>query len=280
MLSRIAEWINDAIYAFFNGMLNDLISLVTGGIIAINSMALELMQMDYVRNTVLLVQVVAGTIMVVRIAYVSLTTYILYQNGEDSADPKKLLFEAFTGAALVSSTPWLAIWVFSLGSNLAKDLANVISFQSQDVPLISLVLGSTFAFVLIALIAVVLLLLIFVQAAVRAVEVCLLAVMGPILAVGGLNNELFSAWWKNLLVVSLTQAVQIFLLKGVFVSIGLTNHEVGPYLFLVLGFLWVTWKTPNVLKEYAYSTGTGQAIGGAAQQAGTYVLMRRMLTRV
>lgn len=280
MLSRIAEWINDAIYAFFNGMLNDLISLVTGGIIAINSMALELMQMDYVRNTVLLVQVVAGTIMVVRIAYHSLTTYILYQNGEDSADPKKLLFEAFTGAALVSSTPWLAIWVFSLGSNLAKDLANVISFQSQDVPLISLVLGSTFAFVLIALIAVVLLLLIFVQAAVRAVEVCLLAVMGPILAVGGLNNELFSAWWKNLLVVSLTQAVQIFLLKGVFVSIGLTNHEVGPYLFLVLGFLWVTWKTPNVLKEYAYSTGTGQAIGGAAQQAGTYVLMRRMLTRV
>lgn len=280
MLSRIAEWINDAIFVFFNGMLNDLINLASNGIVSMNSMALGLMEMDYVRNTVLLVQAIAGALMVVRIAYHSLTTYILYQSGDDSADPKKLLFEAFTGTALVTATPWLAIWVFSLGSALASDIANIISFQSQDTSLISLVLGSTFSFVLIALIAVVLLLLIYIQAAVRAVEVCLLAVMGPILAVGGLNNELFSAWWKNLVVVSLTQAVQIFLLKGVFVSIGMTNHEVGPYFFLILGFLWVTWKSPNVLKEYAYSSGTGQAIGGAAQQAGSYVLMRRMLTRV
>lgn len=280
MLSRIAEWISDAIISFFNELLNEQIELVTTAMASMFSMALNLMDEDYVRNTILVAQVISGGIMAVRIAYHALTTYILYQNDDESADPKKLLFDTVTGAALVTGTPWIAAWTYSLGTVLARDIANVIGVTSQEPAILSIVLGSGFSFILIAIVAAVLLLLILFQAAVRAVEVCLLAVMGPILAVGGLNSELFSAWWKNLLVVSLTQAVQIFLIKGAFVNMALTNREIGNHLLFTFGFLWVAYKTPSVLKEYAYSTGTAQAAGGAAQQAGTYVLMRRMFTRV
>lgn len=280
MISRIAEWISDAITSFFNELLNEQIQLVTTAMASMFSMALNLMNEDYVRNTILVSQVLSGGVLTVRIAYHALTTYILYQNGDDSADPKKLLFDAATGAALIFGTPWLAGWTYSLGTVLARDIANVIGITSEEPAIFSIVLGSTFSFILIGIVAAVLLLLIFFQAAVRAVEVCLLAVMGPILAVGGLNSDLFSAWWKNLLVVSLTQAVQIFLLKGALVNMALTNREIGNYFLFTFGFLWVAYRTPSVLKEYAYSTGTAQAVGAATQQAGTYVLMRRMFTRV
>lgn len=280
MLSRVSEWINESIHSFFLGILNEQIETVTESLASMYSMAHDLMGLDFIRNTIVVVQVFAGSVMIVRILYQSLTTYILYQNGDPSQDPKKLLWETLTGAILVGFSPWVAGWVFALGTAIARDISSVVAFEVHSVPLVSLVVGSTVSFVLIALAAVILIFLILIQAAIRSVEVALLAVMGPVLGVAGLNSELFSAWWKNLLVISLTQAIQIFLLKGVFVMLAATNLEMGNYFLFALGFLWVAFKTPSILKEYAYSTGTGQAIGGAAGQAGSMYVMRRALTRV
>lgn len=102
-----------------------------------------------------------------------------------------------------------------------------------------------------------------------------LCVAGPVMAVGLTqeNEGLMGLWWRELLVLSVTQAAQVFLLKGA-LGMGITWSPL-----LAVAFLWVAVRAPSVLRTMAYHTGVGTATGSAAQAAGTAVIFRRLAAR-
>ncbi|WP_227766354.1 conjugal transfer protein TrbL family protein [Zhaonella formicivorans] len=283
----IGQALTDGITGFFITLFNELINFMAGGLAETYQLALHLLDLTYVRNTILLAQTVAGSLIVIRILVQSLTTYILYQNGDSSANPKKLLLDSAFGIAMMASIPWVVKWVYSWGTNLAVDVANVINYNSGDIPAFNAFITVNLVHIIVVILAAVLWLLILFQSGVRSVEVSLLAVMGPFLVLGG-KNDLFGRWWANLVVLSVTQAVQIFLVKGSMVAVSLVGAVIpgggGNNAFfgtlMSVCFLWVAFKTPGILKEYSYSTGIGQAFGNAAQQAGSFALMRKAFTKV
>ncbi|MGB9847281.1 MAG: conjugal transfer protein TrbL family protein, partial [Desulfotomaculales bacterium] len=122
-----------------------------------------------------------------------------------------------------------------------------------------------------------------IQMGIRSVEVAVLAAVGPIMAVGltRADEGVAAVWWRELIVLSLSQAVQVFLIKGLLSTfMTLTFGADILKLFLLIGWLWVAFRTPTVLRQYAYHSGLGGAIGQTAQTAGTWYIMRRMFTKI
>ena len=233
-------------------------------------------------------QSLAATVLAVRISWEAWQHYIVRVSG-GGGDAAAFVTRVFTATAGVAATPWLAQQALILGNTLARDVAAapfgsaLRDFGANWAAMFSQLSGAIWVPVLM-LAGCVLLTLIFMQAMIRTIEMFLLGVLGPVLAVGWVspNEGTAAAWWRELLVVASSHAVQLLLL---YVTAALL---VGPivepfhlYLrpFLALGALWVTWRTPVVLRTFAYHTGVAGAIAQASHTA-TSALAFRVLARL
>jgi hypothetical protein len=95
------------------------------------------------------------------------------------------------------------------------------------------------------------------------------------------NSQAFQTWWRELLNISLAQAIQMFLIKVSLYTLTLSVNAENPLLNVMIfcGFMWVTYKSPTILKQYTSSTGLARAGGQVAQQAGSMAIMRKMMMR-
>jgi len=123
---------------------------------------------------------------------------------------------------------------------------------------------------------------IYLQSIIRSVEIAFLSVAGPIMAVGltGADEGAWAVWWRELIVVSMSQAVQMFMLTGFFSTIGgmLVGQPLNVYTLLVgVAWLWVAHRSPAVLRQFSYHTGTG-SLASTAARTGTSVV-RALVTR-
>ena len=181
--------------------------------------------------------------------------------------------------------------MYVIGTAIATDIAaldgagNPLNQSSEFMRIVGEVQNALGASITIAAVAIIfsliLFLIVLVQAFVRAAELAVVAVSGSLMALGLTNDssQLFQTWWRELLSLSLAQAVQIFLLKVAFYSLTLGTTVPILNLLFFTGFMWVTYKSPAVLKQFLYSSGVGSAAGGTAKQVGSMVIMRRMFMR-
>lgn len=122
--------------------------------------------------------------------------------------------------------------------------------------------------------ALVILTLVFIQTFVRAAYFALLSVIGAFIALNltSDNISLFKMWFKEMLIVCISQGLQIFLIKAAFYSLtGATNFTIKIMMFL--GWAWVTYKAPAFIKQFTYSSGVSSAAGSI----GTNVLIRKLI---
>jgi len=107
-------------------------------------------------------------------------------------------------------------------------------------------------------------------------------VSAPIMAVGLTRPDegVWTVWWRELIVLSLSQAVQTFMIRG-FLSteVNMQFNSSVLSLLMLIGWLWVAFKTPSVLRQFAYHTGMGSAVGQAGQSAGSMYIMRKMIMK-
>lgn len=273
------EGIQKAIANIFNESFNAL----SGGMVNSMSKALVILDSPFVAQTILTAQIIAGTLLGIKIAVDAIQTYIMHSHGE-ATDPGGLLIRAATSAAAISSVPWITKTVYSWGTEVAMAVANVQSVEAQNLSPFALLQNPAENPAVLMLIAGIIGLfiwaLILVQTGIRAVELSFLAVAGPIMSVGLTSPDkgLFSVWWKELIVICLSQASQVFLIKGAMISLTMFSFEGLIQFLFFIGWLWVAYKSPSVLRQFAYSTGMGGAVGGATQQVGTLLIMRRMFT--
>nr|WP_156276696.1 conjugal transfer protein TrbL family protein [Moorella glycerini] len=252
-----------------------------------NEMALALQILDsaYVQSAVHLAQAVAGSLLAVKVGAEALQAYILHTHGDPGADPGGLLKRTAVAAAIIGAGPWLVKTVYTWGNDLAQSVANLSAVNPNPVNFLDTLvsLGTTPTLILIADIAALgIWVLILIQTGIRAVEVAALAAVGPFMAVGltRADEGVAAVWWRELVVLSGSQALQTFLVKGFLATIvTFTFNSDVLKLFLLIGWLWVAFKTPAVLRQFAYHTGLGGAMGQAGQTAGTMYIMRRMFMR-
>lgn len=243
---------------------------------------LEMINFTFVKNIIQYSQAVAYSLIVLLTAYHAVISYILWREGNPQGNPGELVKQALFGVALISSVPWLVKNVYTFGTYLAIDIAQKASFDFSSASpsfILNLAAKSIFAFTVGGLICLILWLIIVIQSYIRAAEIVFLAVSGPVLMVRGFS-ELSNHWWKNLISVSITQAIIIIMVKLAIVSMTYFTGTGGANeLLLLIGILWVAIKTPSTVKEYAYLTGVGRAITGTAQSVGSFYLMRKAFTR-
>lgn len=281
-MQEFLSFVYKCVNYFFSSFFSDLISFFGDTLANIMGSTLDVLNLDLVQHGITYAQALAGTILVIKVLNEIIQTYIMYQYGDSDSDPMGVLVRTAQAAAVIATLPFIIEQVFTFGNKVAHDIAglNVGSTSFSDfaymVTAITASGGSVIA--IFCIVVIVLLLVVAIQAAIRGAELALMSVLGPIMALNltANNRSIWGSWFKQLVIVCTSQALQIFMLDGSFSL--LTNKSVsGGGLITVIGWLWVTVKTPKFLQQFAYSTGFTGAVGGTAKQAGTMYLMRRMM---
>lgn len=283
--------VNEAIERFFQNLIESAINTFLSLINGINTVTVSVLDLPIVNKTILYTQGLAASILVMKFVFELWYNHMLRQNGDPDADLQGVFVNLARSVFMISAVPWLTKQVYMWGTAVASDIVNLdgagspLNQSSQFLQVLGQVqqaLGASIVIAAVAIIiALVLFLIILIQAFVRAAELAVVAVSGSLMALGLTNDssQMFQTWWRELLSLSLAQAVQIFLLKVSFYAMTMGTSVPILNLLFFTGFMWVTYKSPAVLKQYLYSSGVGSAAGGAARSVGSMVLMRRMIMR-
>lgn len=283
----------EAIEDYIQKKCEEAINLFVAFLTFITGTAEQVLEMPVVVQAIQYSQIIAGAFLGVKIAFEAWTTYVLRQNGDPEADPEGFLLRSVSSAVFVACAPWLVRWIYLLGTTVAYDISNLpgVDLRNARSPMVELLSalqgGEYILFIFVAiLIAVVLYVLILIQTFIRAAELAVAAVVGSLMALGMTKSDSFANWIREVISLSFSQAVQIFLVKVSFFVL-LTNQfqmeglTVSMYnlcrLLLFIGFLWVTYRSPSFLKQYVYSTGVGKVLGSSLQSIGSAVLLRRFM---
>ena len=228
-------------------------------------------------------QAVAWAILGTRTAWEAFQLATLRNEGAPT-DPGSLLKRvALTGAAIAGG-PWVAEQALLVGNDLAQAVAHVglgVGLGSISGNLAALSANLTLATLWVPLLllgGVVLVILCFLQAIVRTVEITLAAIVAPVMALGFLGGGgTADVWWRELLVLAGAQSVQLTLLYLaasflVAPTLGTASNFLDPFLFV--GAVWVAWRTPHVLRQYAYHTGAGGTASSAGALAARVILTK------
>ena len=198
----------------------------------------------------------------------------------------------------------LAYTVFRFGLDLAgivgasplATATNLTKGWTADIEQATNVGAGTILFLLFFVLAVVVgLLIITIQTAIRAAELCFIIVAAPIMALGQIYSDggVWNSWWRQLVTLALAQAWQFFGLKGMMdssqfvldapdhtmTSFSITTNVVDHVflaLLMSLAFVIVTIRGPHLLKEWAAHSGVGRGVSFAGQRAAGYAGQQAM----
>lgn len=122
---------------------------------------------------------------------------------------------------------------------------------------------------ILALILAILFFILLIQMAIRFAELGFALAIAPICIASNMsdNFNLLPSFWRNLLSIIFTQSVQILLVlfMSKFFSEG-SIWESGKIMFGI-GYMILVVKSPSIIKELMYSSGTGRTVGGIGSGA-------------
>lgn len=285
--TNITEPLQEMIINSVNGVLitflNDLVDALTGVMMKETELAQSLLDTPYIADAVKYAMEIAVTLLVARIAFQAFQNYIAYSTGEES-HPGVLLKEAASAAAIIVCTPWIVKQVMVFCLSIVDDIQglasvpDVTTIQQAVAGLAFTATGALNSLLVILLIAgFILWVVILIQIAVRAVNIAILMVTGPLM--WAFKNELGRVWFKSLLSQCFAIPIQILMLRGTLGSFASFPTQGLLGLLLFIGFMWATIKFPVFLQQLVAQTGVGGAIGGTAQHVGSAVIIRRMVAR-
>lgn len=281
----MGELIWAGLVSVLENLLNGATATFSGTLVAGMSNAQRILDMPIVANTIALSQVVAGSLLGMRLAVEAWRIHVLHLSGEPGGDGGGLLRRTVLAATAIAAAPWVARTVFAWGNSLAQAIASLGTADMSASGTLEVLGGAVTGapiLMILSLIAIVLFIIILIQTAIRAVELAFLCAAGPIMAVGltSPTEGVAGLWWRELIVISMSQAAQIFLLTGFMASVTTVavDFDWMKPLFAI-GWLWVAVKAPSVLRTMAYHTGVGGAAGSAAQSGGSMLLMRKIFTK-
>ena len=310
MVGMIAGWLAGLMLMLETGLLNFFGSFVQSA----GQESLTLAHQPWVGQALAVTASVSVSIATVIIAYKALTEYILWNEGTSSLDQPGFWKSAARYGIYAAVSPPLAYMTFTWGFGLAGALMlapvrqafnltaamlnagfaagqGVVGFVGSATGLAPIAAGGVVlapiaAASLVALlpmlvvIAVMLVILAIVTVEIfyRGAELCIYVIAAPIVALGWFNAQgtIWAMWFKSLVILSLSLAVQWLCLKGLIATVfALWATTAGGYIMamfaaLAWGFLALT--GPHLMQAWSYrsgfSGGAGTYIGGFFRPGG------------
>ena len=239
-------------------------------------------QLPWFGNLLWATRALAATVLVTRFAYEAFLLSSLRAGGE-TGSYSGLLRRTGAAAVAILAGPILATWAVTLGNALGQMIAS----NPLVPPLASLGIAhslgaagaAAFFGVLLLIPDLILMILIFIQAAIRSIEFLIIVLAAPLMGLGFMSGGgTADIWWREVFVIACSQAIQLTgLYIGVasLVSPALFGPGVGSLTpFLAVAAMWVAFRAPHLLREFTYHSGVGGAAGNLAQSAGTMAVMR------
>ncbi|MCY9763217.1 DUF6045 family protein [Paenibacillus alvei] len=285
----IGDMIQESIEKWFTNLAADAVNAFLEFLNAVNGISSSVLDLPVVIDAIAYSQALALAILVAKFAFEIWYNNMLRQDGDSDSDLSGVMIRGSQAIAVVCAVPWIVRQAYKWGSDIAGDVAALpgVNYETMRTPLEQLIhsaLSSQFYPLLISLavlFALIILIIVLVQTFIRAAELAVAAAVGSFMALGltNPNSQAFQSWWREVLNLSLAQAVQMFLIKCSFFALLNFNAAAWVNVMLFVGFVWVTYKSPTILKQYVYSTGFGRATAGAAQQVGSMAIMRRVMAK-
>lgn len=284
ILEALAHLIN----AIFDGIVNVFSALISD----VMKLSLSVLDFPIVVDGIKYAQALALALLVLKTMNEGFQTYILYQNGDSSADPTGLLVRTAQSVAVIACLPWIVGQLFAFSTKMVSDVSNIgtNSITAETLKSAATLQGAantvnnSLAMSILLLIMVIALIIVAVQASIRGAELALMSVIGPILALNitSTNRELWGSWFKQVTVICVTQAIQLFMLRGVsflfmnqnpISSHGGTLNQIltsqpATRFLLAFGWLWITIKSPKFMQQFTHSTGFSGSAGRTAASGG------------
>jgi len=262
------------ISAFLSRILIDVVAFAGRVIANEHEMAVNILDSTFVISLTHTIQIIAGLLLSIKLAVEVTRQYIMFASGDGDVSPIKAIRRVLYAGAMIAGGPWIAREVFIWGAQLSIMIAQTpVADQINPFEnIVNSLLASTvvnFAVILVILFALIFYYIVLIQTVIRAVELAFISVSAPIMAVGltDQNEGIWAVWWREMVVLSMSQAVQMFFLTGFFSSLVAIAHLEAELhlssLILPIAWLYVAFKSPAMLKQYAHHTGVGQAASGA-----------------
>jgi hypothetical protein len=305
MGTAIVGWIYTLLQNFANGV----VWLLGNVLVDISNYSLVEAQLPWVQQCIQVSTVIATCLFVLLVSYKAVTKYILWNEGTPDSDGgtiwKGVLRTAIYGAAgtfLVYNVFQFGIWYG--GALMASPLSTAMTGTQSFMQQLSALPGMLLEDLLIAEVGILILLacliIVTIQMAIRGAELIFFVVAAPVVALGQMNADggIWGSWWRSLVVMALSQAVQWLGIKAVVGAMQIvTQPTSNPMLntalaatspgalsclalLLALGAAIATIRGPHLLREWSYRTGVGSGVMSGAmfagQSAGRAYIMRSM----
>lgn len=281
------------------------------GIVAdgISHLALLETQLPWVQNVKTDIMAMAWTLLALYIAYKAFHAYIMWNEGTADPDGSVLAKSILRTVIYVAVSSTLSLAVFQWGISLAAVILSTPMLKAAQsfhgivgniVALPGAAAGLGLALILGVGVGIVLLLVVCFQVAIRGAELTVYYLAGPIVALGQMNADggTWSGWWTNLVILSLSQAVQMVCFMGLVgttqlltspadtawiahlirhmpiaapaamtADVAMTVVNIVLALLLMVGWLVVAIRGPHLLKQWSYHSG----VGGGMMYVGTTI---------
>ena len=296
-MNVITEWALQLLAALLGGFVQAFTPLLT----AIADFSIGVLEWEPITRSIVYVQIFATAALILMMLYKGV---MMYGAGvEDEVPLSSFVIRGATATAAIWAIPILVRQAIAVGAAMTADLMNVnptVTVGSQEVAsalnwfktqgLASMSGGiyanqvTVWSTVFLTIVVVMMGVVVF-QVAKRSIELALMCVAGPVFAVNyaSADRSMWSAWVRNLLLLTFTQVLQVFLLRlslWAFFNQMFTASSTPPswmpglqpigQFILLLALLAVTMKAPRFFASIMHqgqSTGTGQVLTHAAATA-------------
>lgn len=163
-------------------------------------------------------------------------------------------------------------WLLTFSNWVVTDLLdNGIEFKQfklTDEDVLNTSLKTSMMMVLAVILAILFLVMLF-QMTIRFAELAFAFVFSQLFIASNMseNFNMLPHFWRNLISIIFTQAVQVsmlYIMSNLFANVDIWQPK---SIFLAIGFLFITVKTPTIMKEFMYSSGSGKLFGGVSTGA-------------
>lgn len=286
------DWLIEAALNFFlKSIVDDAISLLTMTLANLSAVTQAVLDMPLVVAAIGLSQAIAISMLTPKVVLEIWYNNMLRQQGDSSGDVAGTLIRSATAVAMIGLVPWLVTWTYKWGTFITVDVAQLPGVDINDpnsgvgdklTMFYQSLLQIGLLGPVIMTFCVAIFILVMLQAAVRSIEIARLSFVGALLALelSSGSSSGFSAWFKELVAVSVTHAMQLVLIKLSFLLVtGVSGVNPIVSVLLFAAAIWVTYKTPASIKQYVHSTGVGSAIGNVGMSIGNMLMRRAILRR-
>lgn len=281
MASMIAGWIASII---LNNLVKPFLGMMADAMMSTGKLSLALAHQPWVAQAEDVSLAVAGGLLFLNLAYRALAEYVLWNEGSSSDVSGTLIKGVFRAAIYSAAGATIAYLTFKFGFELAAAYmsAPVKASVNTLATLVNAVSigtgGGVLPLALMILAALIALLWVFLTMYGRAAELAIFVIAAPIVGLGQMNRDggIWSNWWRSLVVLALSTAVQWLALKGMIATAVTTMFGTpgGTYIATleILAWVWVAIRGPHLLKEWSYRTGfasgAGMILGTVVQRGG------------